>query len=195
MVAESKKQIQHKKREKRPPKKISERYLYNAGLYYLQRFPASSNHFRTVMMRKITKSCRHHTEQNKEDCAQMLENVVEKFQELGLLNDGLYTQGMVNSLRRSGKSEQAIVAKLRTKGVPFDLIKSHLQEHAENRHDRSLSAELKAAMIFARKKKIGPFENPDKKDDEHTRYKKALGMMARAGFSYDTCRIILSGWG
>lgn len=56
------------RREAKPPKKISERYLYNSGLAYLQRFPSSSSNFQRVMMRKINNSCRHHVEQDIDAC-------------------------------------------------------------------------------------------------------------------------------
>ncbi len=67
----------YKKREKPAPKKITESYLHNSGLYYLQRFSASSEHFRSVMMRKVKKSCMHHTDQDYDACAVMVDKLVE----------------------------------------------------------------------------------------------------------------------
>ncbi len=169
-------------RQKRPPKKITETYLHNAGLAYLQRFTASTEHFRTVMLRKIHRSCAHHTEQSHEDCLQMLQNTIEKFQDLGLLNDIAYARGMVTSMRRRGLSSKAILFKLLQKGLPEYMISDALNIIDEGNSE----ADLLSALRLARRKKIGPFRTMDKGEE------KELGQLARAGFGYDISRKILS---
>src|SRR5687768_1034793 len=105
-----------KTRGKKPPKKITETYLHNAGLYYLQRFSASSESFRRVMMRKVERSCRAHPEQDRAECARMVDELVRKFLGAGLLNDGQYAEAMVSTLRRRGLSSRAIQARLAARG-------------------------------------------------------------------------------
>jgi regulatory protein len=166
------------RREKKPPKKITADYLHNSGLYYLQRFPASTGHFRTVMMRKVDKSCRHHTTQNREDCAALVDALVAKFVDMGLLNDEGYSRGMVTSLRRRGLSGRAIQAKLSAKGLKRDQIEQALAEHADDRP--SGEVDLIAALRLARRKKLGPFSTKDPATGE-----KDLATLARAGFGYD----------
>lgn len=179
------------KPEKQPahkaPKKITETYLHNSGLYYLQRFAASSGQFRMVMLRKVKKSCRHHTDQDYQACADMVEALVQKFEGAGLLNDESYARGVVNSLRRQGRSRRIIMEKLKTKGVNAELVGNALQQYDEDRHPDDGDSEMQAAAIFARRKKIGPFSRT--KDD--TPPEKALAAMARAGFSYSVSQKIL----
>lgn len=170
---------------KRLPKKISEDYLRNAGLYYLQRFAASKAHFKTVMMRKVERSCRHHPEQDIEECRAQVDKLADTFESAGLLNDALYTQGMVNSLRRRGLSRKAILAKMVYKGIAPDRTGQALQEHDNDAPDRD--AELGAALMLAKRKKIGPFAVPGKPGDPQ----KDLARLARAGFSYETARRIM----
>lgn len=81
-----------KQRKQKVPKKITDTYLHNAGLFYLQRFTASRSHFYDVMMRKIKKSCTYHKNQKIEDCESLLKNLIEKFEELGLLDDKSYAK-------------------------------------------------------------------------------------------------------
>lgn len=165
------------RREKKPPKKISADYLHNSGLYYLQRFPASAGHFRTVMMRKVDKSCRHHTGQNREDCARLVDELVAKFTDMGLLNDTGYARGMVISLRRRGLSQRAIEAKLSAKGLKSDQIAAALADHADDRPRGEV--ELLAALRLARRKRLGPFSaDPARADRE-------MAALARGGFAYD----------
>jgi len=167
----------------RPPKKITQRYLYNSGLAYLQRFPASTHHFRRTMGNKITRSCTHHIDQDKEKCLELLEGVIEQFIELELLNDEAYLRGMVTSLRRRGLSQSSIIAKLGQKGLAREEITQAITEFDQREyeyHEEEYSGELHAAIKLARKKRLGPYDIEQKKD-----YQKSLATLARAGFSYD----------
>lgn len=167
----------------KPPKKISARYLYNSGLAYLQRFPASSFHFRTVMMRKIDRSCRHHTDQLREDCIKLLDDVVAQFFELSLLDDNAYLKGMVISLRRRGLSAMQIQMRLQQKGYDRDTVKAAVQAHDADEFDTEENGDIFAALVFARKKRLGPYDPQQKRSPE-----KSLATMARAGYSYDIAK-------
>lgn len=168
-----------KKKTRRPPKKVTESWLHNAGLHYLQRFAASKDHFRRVMTRKIDRSCRHHQDQDRTTCLAMLETQIKKFEELALLNDAGYARAMVTSLRRRGLSTQAIQARLSAKGLSKDEITTALQDHDE---DLPGNPDMIAALRTARKKKIGPFALRE------TERNKELAALARAGFDFDTAR-------
>lgn len=169
------------------PKKITERYLLNSGTYYLQRFTASSGHFRKVMMRKIDNSCYHHKEQDREKCIEMLDKLVVQFQEYGLLDDESYTRGSVRSLRNRGLSEKAIIMKLKQKALPHDMIRKYL-DIIDGEND--LDSDLQAALKLARKKRMGPFAAERVKSEKNTEEaakerNRDLGRFARAGFSFD----------
>ena len=171
------------KKEIKPPKKISDRYLYNSGLAYLQRYPASSMHFRSVMMRKINKSCRHHEGQNLDECAMMLDKLIVQFKELDLLDDSAYLKGMITSLRRRGLSALQIYNKLQQKGYKRPDIEPELKKHDMDEYQTEHEGDIHAALVFARKKKLGPFDRLNKRDPE-----KSLATMARAGYSYDIAK-------
>ena len=176
------------------PRKISEKYLRNAGLHYLKRFTASSSHFKTVMMRKIDKSCRWHTDTDKQQCVKWLDIVTDEFIEAGYLNDEQYTFGLVNSMRRSGKSKRIIQMKLRQKGVSDNLVISAFEKY-EDQYDDNANFELICALKHAKKKKLGAFsKNKISKmadticTDNEAAFKdqqKQLANLARAGFSFD----------
>lgn len=174
-----------KRKKIKVPKKITESYLQNSGLYYLQRFASSVENFKTVMGRKIDNSCRYHKDQNRDECYKMLDALAVKFTELGLLDDNAYTRGMVTSLRRRGLSTRAIHAKLRAKGLNTELIKTTLHDYdSQYGEEDSTRAELRAALTCARKKRLQPFY--DTKDVE-----KSLAALGRAGFSYDIAKKVI----
>lgn len=172
-----------KQRKKKVPKKITPTYLHNSGLYYLQRFVSSSENFRQVMLRKVKKSCHYHKDQDYQTCAEMVDETLRNFMSSGLLNDDLYTKGVVTSLRRAGKSRRMIIMKLKHKGISADKISAALEAYDQETHANPTEAELNAALVFARKKRLGPFLAT-----KEIPYEKALAAMARAGFAYDTCK-------
>ncbi|MCB1562082.1 MAG: regulatory protein RecX [Alphaproteobacteria bacterium] len=172
---------------RKTPRRITESYLHNAGLYYLQRFSASSGHFREVMLRKIKRSCHAHTDQDFEACVTLLDALILRFQETGLLNDEDYARMMVRSLRQRGHSRRLILLRLGAKGLPQDLIQEQLVYLDHDECEDQGEAERQAALVFARKKRFGPYAaDPDQNRE------KAMASMARAGFSYDTIQHVLS---
>lgn len=194
------------KPEKRPaqkiPRRITETYLHNSGLYYLQRYATSSANFRTVMLRKVKRSCQHHQDQNYEDCAGLVEALILKFEASGLLNDQMYLEGAIRSFRRKGLSKRAIFKKLSQKGLNEDQILPVLSAHDEDLinipysdHNTDHQAEITAAAIFCRRKRLGAFNpaprdnNDPERDNDH---QKQMAKLARAGFGFDVVRKVLA---
>ena len=171
---------------RRKPRKITDTYLHNAGLYYLERFASSSANFKDVMLRKVKRSCMAHPDQNYETCRALVDDLVANFVRLGLLDDAAYTRSKIISLRRKGKSARAIQGYLKSKGIGNDLIKGILATFDAEHFESPQDAEFQTALKFARKKRIGPFKGAKESDIQ-----KDLGRLARAGFSYDTARRVL----
>ncbi|HEY0901658.1 MAG TPA: RecX family transcriptional regulator [Micavibrio sp.] len=172
--------------QKKQPRKITPTYLHNAGLYYLQRFAASTSQFQRVMQRKIDKSCMAHPDQDRQECQKWLQETIETFQRAGLLNDDIYAAGAIRSMRLRGLSTRAIEGKMALKGVAADLVKRTLFEiDSQQEHD----ANLIAAVKQARKKRIGPFLAATK--EAATLHDKHLAALARAGFDFETALKVL----
>lgn len=176
----SKKAPANARRERKPPKKITPTYLHNSGLFYLERFAASKKHFKTVMLRKSKRSCLYHTDQDYQDCITMVDELADKFEQCGLLNDALYTSSRVSSLRRKGLSQATIIMKMLHKGISKDETCLALEKLDDEQYESAAEAEKAAALRLARKKRIGPFFRGEEQDT-----KKSLGVFARAGFSYN----------
>lgn len=154
-------------------KRLSEGYLRNSSLYYLQRHPSSVSHFLEVMDRKMKRSLRAHPEQDIEPFKVFIrEKLVPEFTRAGFLNDDLYAAALAGSLRRKGLPQRAIQMRLKMKGV-------EAPDAPEGHND------LGAAFIFAKRKKLGPFSARERDPQ------KDLAALARAGFSYEICKTVL----
>lgn len=176
-----------KRQRTKVPKRITETYLHNSGLYYLGRYAASSKHFRTVMLRKVKRSCQHHTDQNYDECTKLVDDLIKKFEQSGLLDDDIYIASMVSSYRRKGLSQRMITQKLIIKGIDGSLAQSYLSHYDEKEHDDTYHAELKAAAVFCRKKKLGAYSGRNSPEQE-----KQVARLARAGFGFDIVKKVLN---
>lgn len=155
-------------------KKLSETYLRNSALYYLQRHPTSVAHFLTVMDRKMARSLKSHPGQDVESFRRYLrEKLVPDFIRAGFLNDEMYAKALTGSLQRRGLPKRSIAMKLKMKG---------LEAPAPSEDDPT---DLESAIIFARKKRLGPYATKDRDPQ------KDLAALARAGFSYDVCKRVI----
>ena len=165
------------KKPPKQPKKITSSYLENAALYYLQRFATSTKNFKTVLKRKIDKSCAFH-KTNPADFYPLVDKLAERYEATGLLNDPVFARAKTATLRRQGKSQRAIEAKLQHKGLSKNDISAALTEI-----DESVTAELDAAVAFVKRKKLGIGRKEPQKE---------LAAMGRAGFSYEIARKALA---
>ena len=109
-------------------------------------------------------------------------DVVRRLVAAGAVNDAAYAESRVRSLVRAGRSRHAVAAYLAAKGVDPATARAALP------HDDA--SELAAAVVLARKRRIGPFRLGDSPDEPGRR--RELGMLARAGFSQDVARRALA---
>ena len=170
--------------KKKKPRKTSKKSIENAAIFYLQRFSSSIENLRRVLMRRVYRSAQyHHT--NPEEDAKIVDSIIYRFIETGLLNDRQFAQMRANTLYRRGTSSRVIRARLYEKGVTNEVINEVLESLFE---DGEIS-DLGAATIFAQKRRLGPYRNPDNRS-EYT--KKDMNALARAGFGYNVALKIIN---
>lgn len=157
---------------RKAPRKITEKYLENAALYYLERYATSAANLRRVLLRKIERSCRHHGD-DPTLFHSAVDKLITRYTTSGLLDDRMYARGRVASLRRKGLGRQAIFARLQTKGLESATIDQALQEIDADQGD----AEFEAAKAFCQRKRLAGRD-----------LKKSLAALARAGFNYETAK-------
>lgn len=172
-------------RRNKKPRRVTESWLHNSGLYYLQRFSASTEQFRKVMKRKIERSCHAHPDQDRKNSFEMLEKLIQTFCRSGLLNDAVYAEGLLSSLQRRGLSSRTIRQRMKEKGLDQEVIDKLFQERVSNDEH----GDLKAALRLAQRRRIGPYRKKAYSEDV---YKKEIAILARAGFDYQTAKRVLS---
>jgi regulatory protein len=150
--------------------------LREAALNYLARYATTEAGLRNVLHRRIDRWARAATD--RDDVTERaaaakaaVTGVIQRMVDLGLLNDAAFAETRARGLALSGRSRRAIATKLATKGITPDQARAALPDDE--------GSELTAALILARKRRIGPFRTGQA---DRTR---ELGVLARAGFSRD----------
>jgi regulatory protein len=177
-MAESRKQ-----RERRPPKPLTATSLENAAVYYLSRFASSSGNLRRVLMRKVARATRDSDEADAAAGARMVDAIIARYLEKGLLDDRAYAAQAASSLARRGASRFSIAGKLSQKGVEAELVDAAIETL-----DEAGASEIAAACALVRRRRLGPYRAPDKRADWQ---QKDMASLARAGFRLDLARRVL----
>jgi regulatory protein len=141
------------------------------ALHYLRRYSATRRGLTQVLTRRVKNHARLKKVEIPADIATQISNVVERMVRAGYIDDQRLAESKSASLQRQGKSARVIRLKLRMKGVPAELIAGATQISPEQ--------ELEAAALLVRKKKLGV--DPERRQ-------KDLGVLLRAGFSYDVAK-------
>ena len=171
----------------RPPPALPNRpdraALHDAALRHLARYATTAAGLLRVLARRIDRWARA-TAAESDAVAATLDLARQEVAALvaaGLLDDAAFAASRARSLVRAGRSRRAVAAHLAQRGVDADVVQAAMPEDA--------GAELGAALLLARKRRIGPFAVVAMDAPARLR---ALGMLARAGFSQDTARQALA---
>ena len=171
----------------RPPPAPDRSSLHDAAIRHLARYASTTTGLLRVLSRRIDRWARA-TEATPEAAAAAqatAQQVVAALVQAGVLNDTQFAAIRAASLTRAGRSRRAIAAHLAQRGIDAETAQSALPDSAET--------ELAAALLLARKRRLGPFgpESPDRETRLRAQH-RALGILARAGFSQDTARRALN---
>jgi regulatory protein len=154
--------------------------LYQAALTYLSRYAATEAGLRLVLTRRIDLWARAQadpdaTEPLLQAARGAIDDIIKRLAESGVISDTAFAENRARSLVRGGRSTRAIQMQLVAKGVAPETARDASRSDAET--------ELAAALVLARKRRIGPYR-PTEAADAAVR-RKEMAMLARAGFSRD----------
>jgi len=155
---------------------ITKDSLRQSGLRYLERYTASTQSFRRVLMKKAARVGLG-AELDNNQVSSWIDSIITRFIEVGLLNDYQVARNHCESLIKRGTATSRIIAKLQRKG-----FERHTVDHVIKELEQEGGvADMKAALNLVKRKKLGPY----RPEEERSMYRKRdLEVMGRAGFSY-----------
>jgi regulatory protein len=164
------------------PRALDAAALDNAALHYLGRFASSSANLRRILMRKVAR--RATQEGDAAEGARLVEALIARYLQAGLLDDRAYATQAAASLARRGSSRFSIGGRLAQKGVATELVKETIAGL-----DEAGSSEIAAACAFVRRRRLGPYRTAPASAEQQ---RKDLASLARAGFSFEVARRVLA---
>lgn len=162
------------------PRKPNPDRLKRQAFHHLERWPTTRANLRRVLRRKVARAVPHHVFEVEEAHA-WIEAVLDDLERIGVLNDTRWALDKARSGIRKGQSPRQVRANLRAKGIAPELVEQALDAVEGD-------TELRAAVTYARKRRLGPFAPPGRSPEQRT---KDLARLARRGFSYDVARRVL----
>jgi len=150
--------------------------LLKYAIYYLSKYSSSKKNLEYILKKKI----RRISDEKKIrfQLYKEIKNIIDKLEQLKLINDKIYAESKINSLLNQVKSKNYIKQYLICKGVSQELA----DEQISLFYEKNQNLEKENALKFAKKRNL----LKDNKD-----YEKKLSKMARAGFSYEISKEIL----
>lgn len=154
--------------------------LERAALSYLNRFDSSAKNLRRVLF-GVVRRAEKLGPVDRDQAARLIDQLIERYQASGLIDDRRYAETMARSLRTRGTSARAIRFKLSGRGIDANDGAEALASIDGDAPD----AELEAARALVRRRRLGPYRPADERS---ARRQRDLGALARAGFSLDVAR-------
>jgi regulatory protein len=161
--------------DKRPPPPLDPEGLERLGLFYAGRYATTRSKLAAYLRRKVR-------ERGWSGAGEPpVERLVERFAELGYVDDRGFASARSDSLLRRGYGERRIRQALRGAGIA--------EEDSVEARDISGEEALAAAHRFARRRRLGPYAPaaPDRAARD-----KAAAAMLRAGHRLDLVRQVLA---
>jgi regulatory protein len=164
--------------------------LHDAALNYLARYASTEAGLRRVLERRVERWARVAAGTADADviagqvsaAREAIRGVVSRLVAAGAVNDAAFAENRARSMARAGRSRRAAAAHLAAKGVDPETARAALPVDDES--------ELAAALMLARRRRIGPFRSGDAPDVAG--YHRELAVLARAGFAQDVARRALA---
>jgi len=161
-------------RERRPPPPLDAAALEKLALRYVERFATTRGRLTDYLKRKIR-------ERGWEGALSDPAGLADKFAELGYIDDRAFGEARASAMARRGLGKRRVSGVLRRAGIGEDDVEA-LAPAIEERT-------LEAALIFARKRRFGPFAAvaPDRPQRE-----KQIAAMIRGGHDFTLARRIVA---
>jgi len=198
------------RKEKAPAtaKPLTEARIRNIAEHYVGQRESSAQMLRQVLERRLMRRLRtldpDAGAEERQAVLPLIEAEIERLQAAGVIKDGRYAEMKARSALSSGRGSRRILRDLGQKGVAGPAAQEALlgaarevagvfDEGAEP-SDILRAAEVEAAEVFARKRRLGPHRAGPLSEDWSERSKalrREAAAMARAGFGVDTIRRVL----
>ena len=159
--------------------------LANKAIHYLGRYATTSARLEFILRKFAQRKL------DKADPAlldQMIKEVIKGCVKLGYLDDEAFILSQFRQGLRSGFSQRRILLKLAQRGISRDMALAVMDKKSSGAPNKK-DSELAAALIYARKKSIGPYSREGLRPEDNQRH---LARLARNGFAFNVAKQVMA---
>jgi len=160
---------------KPPPPALNEERLRGLALHYVGKYATTRAKLATYLIRKIRE--RGWDDEKHAD----VEALVNRFSELGYINDAQFAEARGRSFVRRGYGKRRLDEDLRAAGIE--------ERDSASARDNAETSEFIAAENFARRKRIGPFAHEIASEEKR---RKNMQAFLRAGHGWELARLFVN---
>ncbi len=171
----------HRKNKKKDLKATVEE-MRNFALSYIEKYAPSKQQLKTYLLKKYLSF--KNSNINKSSVSDLINVVLNDLEQTKFINDKFYSNSKAKSLIQRGSSINKIRNYLMQKGINDKYVKQTLDKIRENNEDQDFFSAIK----ICKKKRIGPARE---ESNRALFYKKDIGILARAGFDFETSKKIM----
>jgi len=156
--------------------------LKDLAYSYLEKYSPSKQQLKVYLLKKyLTK---FNSTQSKKDISNLIDTILNNLESNKLINDEMYSDSKARMMLRRGYSVNKINQSLKNKGIKYEYIKKSLDKIKSN----DIEPDFVSALKLCKRRRVGPMRPAANRE---LFYKKDMGILARAGFSYDMSKRIL----
>ena len=156
--------------------------LKDLAYSYLEKYNPSKQQLKVYLLKKYLTKIKG--TKSKKEVSSIIDNIVSNLEKNKILNDEMYSDSKARMFLRRGYSLNKINQSLRSKGVEDRYIKQSINKIKEDQ----IEPDFVSALKLCKRRRIGP-TRPE--SNRELFYKKAMGILARGGFSFDLSKRVL----
>jgi len=156
--------------------------LRDLAYSYIEKYNPSKQQTKTFLLKKYLK--KFQGSRTKKEVTEIIDSIVLNLEKNHFLNDSLYSDSKARMMLRRGYSVNKINQSLKNKGIKYEYIKKSLDKIKSN----NIEPDFVSALKLCKRRRVGPMRPTANRE---LFYKKDMGILARAGFSYDMSKRIL----
>ena len=156
--------------------------LKDLAYSYLEKYSPSKQQLKIYLLKKYLTKIKG--SQSKKEVSSIIDEIINNLEKNRILNDELFSDSKARMFLRKGYSLNKINQSLRHKGIDQKYIKLSIDKIKE----KEIEPDFVSALKLCKRRRIGPLRPQANRE---LFYKKDMGILARAGFSYDMSKRIL----
>ena len=156
--------------------------LKDLAYSYLEKYSPSKQQLKVYLLKKYLTKIKG--SQSKKEVTTIIDEIINNLENNKIINDELYSDSKARMFLKRGYSLNKINQSLRMKGIDNKYIKQSLDKIK----DQEIEPDFVSALKLCKRRRIGPVRPESNRE---LFYKKDMGILARAGFSFDLSKRVL----